>query len=178
MTGGRPYFRVDFDVLNGRMNVPHLNAYAPPDASRTAQILAQKLDHMEISPEAYNLLKNMNNTAKYVRIAGTVLLATAIVLDVLEIAAAIEADKAAAEQKMGRTITAVASIGGRWAGGIGGAKLGAAVGSTIGTMILPGVGTLVGGAVGGLVLGIAGSYAGSELGKWIVDITNVEEWFS
>ena len=41
--------------------------------------------------------------------------------------------------------------------------------------ILPGVGTAVGGIAGGLILGVAGSFAGSSLGKWVVDITEIGE---
>ena len=40
---------------------------------------------------------------------------------------------------------------------------------------LPGLGTAVGGIAGGLILGVAGSYAGSSLGKWVIDITDVGE---
>ena len=47
--------------------------------------------------------------------------------------------------------------------------------SEIGTAILPGLGTAVGGIAGGLILGVAGSYAGSSLGRWVIDITDVGE---
>lgn len=48
-------------------------------------------------------------------------------------------------------------------------------GAAIGTAILPGLGTAVGGIAGGLILGVAGSHAGSSLGKWVIDITDVGE---
>jgi len=74
-----------------------------------------------------------------------------------------------------KTYSVAADIGGSWAGSALGAKGGAWAGAAIGSAILPGVGTAVGGIAGSLILGVAGSFAGSSLGKWVVDITEIGE---
>ena len=72
-------------------------------------------------------------------------------------------------------MTLIRKSGKRLIGALG-AKGGALAGAAIGTAILPGLGTAVGGIAGGLILGVAGS----SLGKWVIDITDVGEqlWFS
>jgi len=107
------------------------------------------------------------------------LLATGVVLDIIEISQTIYIDKHDADKKIGKdSYSKVASILGSWSMSALGAKGGAMLGATIGTAVLPGLGTAVGGAVGGLVLGIAGSYVGSyggsKLGEYVVDITALE----
>lgn len=81
-----------------------------------------------------------------------------------------------ADRKIGKkTYSSAAEIGGSWAGSALGAKGGAWAGAAIGTAVLPGVGTAVGGIAGGLVLGVVGSFAGSSLGKWVIDSTEIGE---
>lgn len=110
---------------------------------------------------------------------GEILLAAGIVADAITLGDAIHTDLNDADQKLGKlTAQTSASIIGSWGGGTLGAEAGTYGGAMIGSMIFPGPGTLVGGAVGGLVLGIVGSIGGSVLGEWIVDISNIWEWFS
>jgi len=134
------------------------------------------MDHMEISKEAYDILKDFQHSAKVVKIAGRIFLVAGAALDALELANTIDNDLHDADGKIGKsTYTSAASIGGSWAGGALGAKGGALAGAAIGTAILPGIGTAIGGIAGGLILGVAGSYAGSSLGKWVIDITEIGE---
>lgn len=135
-----------------------------------------KLNHYQISEEAFNILKDFDGKAKTIRMkSGEVLAIMGPLLDALELGQAIMIDKTDADKKLGKTtVSAVASIGGSWALSSIGAKGGAALGATIGTAIFPGPGTAIGGAVGGAVFGIAGSYGGSALGKYIVDVTIAE----
>ena len=125
---------------------------------------------MEISKEAYDILKDFQHSAKVVKTAGRIFLVAGAALDALELANTID------DGKIGKiTYMSAASIGGSWAGGALGAKGGALAGAAIGTAILPGIGTAIGGIAGGLILGVAGSYAGSSLGKWVIDITEIGE---
>ena len=149
---------------------------ALPGSSARQRALAKGLDHVEISENAYRVLKNFNDTAKIVRAAGKVLLVAGAALDALELYQTVQDDLQDADRKIGKkTYSEIASIGGSWSGATLGAKSGAMAGAAIGTAILPGVGTAVGGIAGGLILGIVGSYGGSTLGKWVVDITCAEE---
>lgn len=171
-----PLFRADLHLYRGNPSYYHINVDTLPNTSLWQRRLASELDHAEISKEAYDILKDFQHSAKVVRIAGRLLLVAGAALDALELCNVIDEDLHDADQKIGKkTYTAVASIGGSWAGSALGAKGGAFAGAAIGTAILPGLGTAVGGITGGLILGIAGSYAGSSLGKWVVDITNVGE---
>ena len=171
-----PLFRADLHPYKGNTSYYHINVDALPDASAWQKRLASKLDHAEISKEAYDILKDFQHSAKVVRIAGRVLLVAGAALDALELCNVIDGDLHDADQKIGKkTYSTAASIGGSWAGGALGAKGGALAGAAIGTAILPGLGTAVGGIAGGLILGVAGSYAGSSLGKWVIDITDVGE---
>jgi hypothetical protein len=172
---GTPLFSADVHPYHGIDNYYHINVHALPDAPAWQVSLAEKLNHTEISKEAYDLLKNFENIGKVVEIGGRVLLAAGVVLDALELCSTIDDDLHDADRKIGKkTYSSIASIGGRWTGGMLGAKGGAMLGATIGTAILPGLGTAIGGAVGGVVLGVAGSFSGSALGRWVVDITAVE----
>lgn len=171
-----PLFRADLHPYKGNTSYYHINVDALPDASAWQKRLASKLDHTEISKEAYDIQKDFQHSAKVVRIAGRVLLVAGAALDALELCNVIDGDLHDADQKIGKkTYSTAASIGGSWAGGALGAKGGALAGAAIGTAILPGLGTAVGGIAGGLILGVAGSYAGSSLGKWVIDITDVGE---
>lgn len=169
-----PLFRADLHHYQGNPSYYHVNVDALPNASAWQARLASKLDHAEISKEAYDILKDFQSSAKVVRIAGRVLLVAGAALEALELCNVIDEDLHDADQKIGKkTYTAAASIGGSWAGSALGAKGGALAGAAIGTAILPGLGTAVGGIAGGLILGVAGSYAGSSFGKWVVDITEI-----
>lgn len=171
-----PLFRADLHPYKGNSNYYHVNVDTLPDAPVHQQNLAKRLDHAEISKEAYDVLKDFQTSAKKVRIAGRVLLVAGSVLDVLELCSTIDDDLHDAGRKIGKkTYSSAAEIGGSWAGSALGAKGGAWAGAAIGTAVLPGVGTAVGGIAGGLVLGVAGSFAGSSLGKWAVDITEIGE---
>lgn len=130
------------------------------------------IDHIQISEEAFLHLRNFTKVAKVVKIAGKTLLVASIVLDALELGTAISTDLSDADGKLGKTALAeVASIGGRWTGGIAGAKIGAAAGAAIGGFIpIPVVGPVIGAAVVGLTLGIVGAMAGETAGEWIVDL--------
>lgn len=171
-----PLFRADLHPYKGNSNYYHVNVDTLPDAPVHQQNLAKRLDHAEISKEAYDVLKDFQTSAKKVRIAGRVLLVAGSVLDVLELCSTIDDDLHDADRKIGKkTYSSAAEIGGSWAGSALGAKGGAWAGAAIGTAVLPGVGTAVGGIAGGLVLGVAGSFAGSSLGKWVIDITEIGE---
>lgn len=171
-----PLFRADLHPYKGNSNYYHVNVDTLPDAPVHQQNLAKRLDHAEISKEAYDVLKDFQTSAKKVRIAGRVLLVAGSVLDALELCSTIDDDLHDADRKIGKkTYSSAAEIGGSWAGSVLGAKGGAWAGAAIGTAVLPGVGTAVGGIAGGLVLGVAGSFAGSSLGKWVVDMTEIGE---
>lgn len=171
-----PVFRADRHRYGADLNFAHINVDAPDGAPAWQKSLAKHLDHKGISDDAYDLLKNFDDTAKIVKIGGKVLLAAGVVIDALELAESIHTDLSDADQKLGKmTATTSISIVGSWGGGALGAKAGTALGAGIGTAILPGLGTAIGGVVGGLVLGVVGSSAGSSLGEWIVDITDVWE---
>lgn len=171
-----PLFRADLHPYKGNSNYYHVNVDTLPDAPVHQQNLAKRLDHAEISKEAYDVLKDFQTSAKKVRIAGRVLLVAGSVLDVLELCSTIDDDLHDADRKIGKkTYSSAAEIGGSWAGSALGAKGGAWAGAAIGTAVLPGVGTAAGGIAGGLVLGVAGSFAGSSLGKWVVDMTEIGE---
>ena len=171
-----PLFRADLHPYKGNSNYYHVNVDTLPDAPVHQQNLAKRLDHAEISKEAYDVLKDFQTSAKKVRIAGRVLLVAGSVLDALELCSTIDDDLHDADRKIGKkTYSSAAEIGGSWAGSALGAKGGAWAGAAIGTAVLPGVGTAVGGIAGGLILGVAGSFAGSSLGKWVIDITEIGE---
>lgn len=128
-------------------------------------------DHKELPEEAFLKLKNFKN-AKMLRFGGRMLFVGGVVLDALELWEAASADWSEDEKLGHETISAAASIGGRWAGGAAGAKLGSMGGAMLGTALIPipVVGTAIGGFVGGLALGIVGSFA-----EWVVDVTCAEE---
>ena len=126
----------------------------------------ERYNHYPLSDEEYDLLKNLDDTGKKVRIGGRVLLVAGVVLDTLDLGKAINNDLHDADQKIGRKTASTAfSIGGRWAGAIGGAELGAYLGAFTGPVAPIAIPVL------GLIGGIAGSFAGDSLGKYVVDIT-------
>ena len=128
-------------------------------------------DHKEISESTYLKLKNFENAAKSVRIAGKVLLVMGIALDILELGTAIYDDIKDSDNFVEKkTVSTAVEIGSRWTGSVLGAQKGAAVGAVIGSAF-PVVGTAVGGAIGGVLGGIGGAYLGGWLGECVVDIT-------
>ncbi|WP_312279673.1 hypothetical protein [Oscillibacter sp.] len=171
-----PLFSADLHPYQGNPNYYHINVRTSAEAFAWQKSLASQVDHMEISKEAYDILKDFQHSAKVVKTAGRIFLVAGAALDALELANTIDDDLHDADGKIGKiTYTSAASIGGSWAGGALGAKGGALAGAAIGTAILPGIGTAIGGIAGGLILGVAGSYAGSSLGKWVINITEIGE---
>lgn len=139
------------------------------DSGRRNQ-LQNRLNHYELSDDAYNAVKDLKNLGKKVRIAGKVLLVAGVALDVLELGTTIDADLKDADGKLGKqTLSTAASIGGSWAGAALGAKLGALAGAATGPAAPIAVPVL------GLVGGIGGAFGEDALGKWIVDITCAED---
>jgi hypothetical protein len=188
-TGGVQYLRVDpphfYKSGNPRsgyyrgkkilIDYNHINLFDQTTNDRQINIKG-KYNHYPLSDGAYDFLKNFDDAAKKIKVAGKVLLIAGIVLDTLELGLTVYDDLTDADEKLGKkSISTAARIGGRWAGSLGGAKLGAMAGSAIGTAIAPGIGTIIGGAAGGLILGIAGAFAGDKLAEWVVDITVTEE---
>lgn len=169
-----PLFRADLHNYRSNPQYYHVNVDTLPNASEFQKGLASKLDHMEISKEAYDILKDFQQSAKVVRIAGRILLVAGLALDALELCSTIDDDLHDADQKIGKkTYATAASIGGSWAGGAIGAKGGAYAGAIVGSAILPGLGTAIGGITGALTLGVVGSFTGSALGEWVIDITGI-----
>lgn len=173
-----PIFRIDKGMYHRKMNYLHLNAAAMPGTPAWHEPMIQKLDHMQLSPGVYDFLAKFDGIARKVRVAGRVMLVVGVVLDALELGTTVYEDLNDADRKLGKpTVSTIASIGGRWAGGIAGAKLGAMGGAVVGQALIPipGVGAAVGGIVGGVTLGVIGSIAGDEFASWVVDITYVED---
>ena len=101
-----PLFRADLHPYKGNSNYYHVNVDTLPDAPVHPQNLAKRLDHAEISKEAYDVLKDFQTSAKKVRIAGRVLLVAGSVLDVLELCSTIDDDLHDADRKIGKRLTA------------------------------------------------------------------------
>ena len=101
-----PLFRADLHPYKGNSNYYHVNVDTLPDAPVHQQNLAKRLDHAEISKEAYDVLKDFQTSAKKVRIAGRVLLVAGSVLDVLELCSTIDDDLHDADRKIGKRLTA------------------------------------------------------------------------
>ena len=148
----------------------HINFGNVKNSNRVYEWIQKKYNHYPLDDRAYNALKDLPSAGKKVRSAGKVLLVAGVALDVLELGLAVNADLKDADKKLGKTTVSTAvSIGSAWAGAAlfakGGMALGAATGpaAPIVTPIL----TLVGGAVGAITF--------SRLGKYVVDITYVEE---
>ena len=127
-------------------------------------------DHYPLSDSAYELLNDLKGTGKAVRISGKVLLVTGIALDTLELGLSIADDLKDEDRKLGKKAATTAfSIGGRWSGAAIGAKAGAVAGGFAGPFAPFAIPVL------SLAGGIAGSFGGDALGKWVVDITCIEE---
>jgi len=177
--GKYPYIRIDpphpgqtggFRGEVKPIDYNHINFGGVENSNRVYEWIRKKYNHYPLDDRAYNALKDLPTAGKKVRIAGKVLLVAGVALDVLELGLAVNADLKDADKKLGKTTVSTAvSIGSAWAGAAlfakGGMALGAATGpaAPIVTPIL----TLVGGAVGAITF--------SRLGKYVVDITYVEE---
>ena len=137
----------------------HFNVGAMSDALDRQKKLAEKIDHSEITKDAYNLLKNFDSTAKIIRVSGKTLLVTNVIAETISLGQAVYSDLQDADRKIGKsTYREIARISGSWAGSAAGAKVGAMVGAAAGTAVLPGLGTAVGCTMGALILGVTGSF--------------------
>ncbi len=175
----KPYIRFD-PSHNGQIgyfrgqkmpiNYKHVNFEKVNNSNFIYEQIRMRYNHYPLSDEAYNVLKNLDDTGKKVRIGGRVLFVTGIVLDTLELGKSINDDLNDADKKIGKkTLTSVFSIGGSWAGAAIGAKIGASVGAFTGPAAPIAIPVL------SLVGGIAGSFVGDSLGSYVVDITYVGE---
>ena len=141
-----------------------------PDSNALYDFIRARYNHYPLTDTAYDILKDLENTGKKVRIAGKVLLVAGIALDALELGLAVDSDLKDADRKLGKTTASTAaSIGGRWMGAAAGAKAGAALGAMTGPAAPIAIPIL---SIAG---GIGGSFAGDYLAKWVVDITYVED---
>lgn len=174
-----PYIRFDpshngqpgwFRGTKQAIDYNHINLDKMPSSNRLYDLLRSRYNHYPLSDEAYNVLKDLKQTGKKVRIAGKVLLVAGAALDVLELGITISADLSDADRKLGKTTAlTAASIGGSWAGSIAGAKAGALLGSLTGPAAPIAIPVL---SIAG---GVAGAYGGDALGRHIVDITVTED---
>ncbi len=172
----KPLVRPDMHPYNNIRNYYHLNVSSLPNAPKFQKNLATKLDHVQISEKAYNLLKNFDSTTKKIRIAGKTLLVAGVALDIIQLGVVIDQDLNDADKKIGKkTLHETVSIVGSWGGGFAGAKVGAVAGAGIGTAVLPGLGTAIGGTIGAVVFGIAGSYGGEKIADYVIDVTEMEK---
>ena len=91
-------------------------------------------------------------------------------LDVVEVGLSAIEDLTDTDKKLGKkTLSSTVGVVGRWGGVVVLSKLGAAAGMFAGPaapVVAPAL---------GLVGGVVGSFGGDALGRWIVDITVVEE---
>ncbi|MBQ4538194.1 MAG: hypothetical protein II995_01150 [Oscillospiraceae bacterium] len=165
--GGAGWFRGE-RINNVDFN--HLNINYPAPMSELQKWVKNNYDHYPLSDSAYELLNDLKGTGKAVRISGKVLLVTGIALDTLELGLSIADDLKDEDRKLGKKAATTAfSIGGRWSGAAIGAKAGAIAGGFAGPFAPFAIPVL------SLAGGIAGSFGGDALGKWVVDITCIEE---
>ena len=179
LSNGRRYVRFDpphpgrtgtYRGTKVPINYNHINLDAVGNSNALYDWIQRRYNHYPLDDFAYNALKDLRNTGKKVRISGKVLLIGGIVLDILELGIAVNADIKDADRKLGKTtISTAAIIGGSWTGAAVGAKVGAMVGTLGGPaapLTIP---------VLSLIGGIAGSIGGSRLAEYVVDITYAEE---
>ena len=178
--GNHPYIRfdptpngVETAWVNGvkrRIDYPHINLDKVENSNWLYDQIQRKYNHYPLSDDAYNLLKDLRNTGKKVRIAGKLLLVGGIALDALEIGMAVNEDLHDVDGKLGKTATtAIASVGGSWAGTALGAKAGAVAGALTGPLAPAAIPIL------SILGGIGGSFGGDKLAKWVVDISYTED---
>jgi len=148
----------------------HINFGDVENSNRVYEWIQKRYNHYPLDDRAYNALKDLPTAGKKVRIAGKVLLVAGVALDVLELGLAVNADLKDADKKLGKTTVSTAvSIGSAWAGAALFAKGGMAIGAATGPAapIVTPILTLVGGVVGAISF--------SRLGKYVVDISHVED---
>ena len=152
------------------VNFNHVNINYPEPANALQTWVKSRYNHYPLSDNAYKILSDLKGTGKKVRIHGKVLLVAGIALDTLELGLSVADDLNDEDKKLGkRAATTAFSIAGRWGGAALGAKAGAVVGSFTGPLAPIAIPVL------SLAGGIAGSFGGDALGKWVVDITCIEE---
>ena len=104
-----PYFHIN--TVEGRSIKD--GKYIPSEFQRQN---INKWNHLEISDDAYQVLKNFDGVAKKAEVAGRRLAVAGAALDALELLQTINIDIHDADRKIGRlTYSAAASIGGSWA---------------------------------------------------------------
>ncbi len=174
-----PYIRIDpphpgrtggFRGKVKPIDYNHINFGNVKNSNRVYEWIQKRYNHYPLDDRAYNALKDLKGAGKKVRIAGKVLLVAGVALDVLEMGLAVNADLKDADKKLGKTTVSTAvSIGSAWAGAALFAKGAMALGIATGPAapIVTPILTLVGGAVGAISF--------SRLGKYVVDITYVED---
>lgn len=141
-----------------------------PDTNWLYDQLQSRLNHYELSDDAYNAVKDLKSAGKKVRVAGKVLLVAGIALDALELGTMIDADLKDADRKIGKkTLSTAVGIGGSWAGAALGTKLGALAGAATGPAAPIAIPVL------SIVGGIGGAFGGDALGQYVVDITCTED---
>jgi phage tail tape-measure protein len=88
-----------------------------------------------------------------------------MMMDVIEVGQAFQADRYSIGTNTGRSLSGVAggALGG-WAGAAGGAAAGAAFGS-----VVPIVGTTIGAAAGAIIGGLGVGYLGDKFGRGLFD---------
>lgn len=174
-----PYIRIDAPhpgrtgSFRGKVkpiDYNHINFGNVKNSNIMYEWIQKRYNHYPLDDRAYNALKDLPSAGKKVRIAGKVLLVAGVALDILELGLAVNADLKDADKKLGKTTVSTAvSIGSAWAGAALFAKGGMAIGAATGPAapIVTPILTLVGGAVGAITF--------SRLGKYVVDITYVED---
>lgn len=175
LQGRHPYIRFDpiptgtetawVRGVKTTIDYPHVNFDPVPDSNLLYDYIQKQFNHYPLTDDAYNVLKDLKDTGKKVRIGGKVLLVAGIALDALELGMAIDADLKDADRKLGKTTASTAaSIGGRWAGAAAGAQIGA----WIGTMTGPAAPVAI--PVLSIAGGIAASFGGDYFARLVVDI--------
>ena len=112
--GNHPYIRfdptpngVETAWVNGvkrRIDYPHINLDKVENSNWLYDQIQRKYNHYPLSDDAYNLLKDLRNTGKKVRIAGKLLLVGGIALDALEIGMAVNEDLHDVDGKLGKPL--------------------------------------------------------------------------
>lgn len=127
-SSGQPFVHMDGPHPGQTLKIPgvrkrkpidfnHINVDKVSNTNWLYDQLQSRLNHYELSDEAYNVLKDLKATGKKVRKAGKVLLVAGVALDALELGTTIDTDLKDADRKLGKkTLSAAASIGGSWAG--------------------------------------------------------------
>ena len=121
--GGHPFIHIDSPHGGGKgyfrgarqsINYNHINIDTVPNSNALYDLIRARYNHYPLTNTAYDILKDLDNTGKKVRIAGKILLVGGIALDALELGLAVDSDLKDADRKLGKTTAStVASIGGK-----------------------------------------------------------------